>query len=309
MSIKIEASSSIVNATTGSEWKEHVRAWHGHFTGSNNHWSVKNYTDDAGSSGTGDIGFTITPSTSSLNFDLNVRFQSSSGEVFANIDPSGAISNPLDPTGSGSPQTSQEPTSVFNSPEPLSYASGSLISTTYESLTIATRNTAKDATPEVFHGGDIYTPMIANFPDNDIDGLGYFSGNDMQFGTSNGQLLWKSNPGSPTHQGQFRVGNTSWVQSWTLPQSTNYRDSGNSTIGFNTPLPVPIGEVDSVGDFNNYVSKYFGTLKYCYVWDSSKNALDRLETNSKEGYIFVYQDNTTNAHILFPWEKGVLPDQ
>lgn len=323
MGITISPESEVVTATTGSSWYDHIQAWHDWIDNTSSHWNITDFTDDE-SGASGDKGFITAPTTGNLDFEMRImaHSQSSAGvNVTASLDPGGNISTVASATTKANesawPSTaSQDPIEIFTS-DTTDYHSGSLISSTDESLSIVMRAKAggtPDRTPEMFHGGDIWTPVFSDDPDQGLDGLGYIAGNYMKRETfTDGTILSPNRAdGSQKKRNRSRFASGSGdFQSFDLSFGGKNSDSlSNSNIpddsgGRTTPFPVPVETVSDEG--SDPAGKFMGHLKYMYLWNAQENALDKLEGADTEGFVFLWHDGNKNAHFLVPWNSNKNP--
>ena len=278
---------------SASTWSDYIDALDTHFGGSSI-WNV----DLSNSDGSNNRGIAIVPDTTpqgfSTNYQLNIRYDASSGYLYAAIDPNGNITDPLDPTGTGSSEVSSE--SRRAGPSGPSYNTEFLLAEWDDAIGILWKDTGNAFFENWLLAGNIHDPYFPNDPDHNIDGLGW-SGSSPQIDTN---VYGDQDSGTSASEAHSPDG-------WFSLSVKRYDDITTIHPWNNNNHPAPHSLETATQSNSTGNRRALGEARYTYVWNSQSggSGFTRLDSGTGDGFIFLSRGSDVSS--LMPWDPSVSP--
>ena len=279
-------------STSGATWRPYIVALHDYVANTSSQWNVIHLTDNGAGN---DFGFTLEPDDAAENFYVNWQFDASNLVPRIHIDPQQTITDPLDPVGTGSSETSPggHPAGRSDPGSNESWHNEILIQDWDDALGFLVKHSSNAYIRHGLIGGRIYQPTFAGTDVYELDGLGWRGGDPNNVDTT----WWRDISTSIGSTSRMRV-----PGGWAKVQTRVY-DENRSFNPWGTHIPAAI-----LFDVENTQGLTVGVAKYAYGWESTSgnNGLRRVQSASGDGLLHVSYDGSQKS-LVTPWDPTVSP--
>jgi len=273
---------------SASTYSDFLAALRDHIANYSTKWSVKH----DGVDGSGDEGLTLSPDDQNETFDFNARYDSTDDQPYIAVDPKGDISDPNNPTGTGSAEVSNEPNPVGNSGP--TWHTNFLVAEWKDAIAILFKDSSNDHIPVFWAGGKFYEPAFANDPARKLDGLTVLGGR-----LDNGSRKYGFTRHSSSNTSEIRTPDG-------FQGAGSVRGGDEEPDGWansDSPYPIPIELSEYIDDISPV-----GMARYIYKYHTSGGGrgLRILDSGDGDGFLFLSSDGSARPWLI-GWDPSVSP--
>lgn len=297
MTFPLKPDSYVINAggdPGSNDWYDYVHAFYQHIIDNSTKWSVDNHTDN----GT-DIGITLSPDASLLNFQVNYRNDPANLELLMSVDPNSEITDPLAPTNSSS-AAPEDPLAGTADPASQGFHPHILVVEFLDAIGFMTVGGDNTHVAEWHFGGDIYETYFASEPQNQpnrgFPGLAWYGGIPRALNGGWG----RDSEGGGNAANKARLGGQ-----WVSFQSGNM--DANDTYSQFTEQQVPSAFDLEV---NNDGGSRFGFAKYAFEIPDleASEGWKIIDMPQQTGLLVINHTPSDGGRTLtVPWDVSVNP--